>query len=45
MATLQPGDQAPFFESLDQNKNMVRLSDFAGARVLVYFYPKANTAG
>ncbi len=42
---LQPGDQAPDFELLDQNENQVKLSDLGGRKVLVYFYPKADTPG
>lgn len=45
VATLSPGDVAPPFELPDQNGNVVRLSDYAGRRVLVYFYPKADTTG
>jgi peroxiredoxin Q/BCP len=42
---LQPGDQAPDFALLDQDGATVNLSDFAGRKVLVYFYPKADTPG
>lgn len=42
---LRTGDKAPSFELRDQNNNMVKLSDFEGRRVLVYFYPKALTSG
>jgi peroxiredoxin Q/BCP len=42
---LQPGDEAPDFDLLDQNENQVRLSDLHGRKVLVYFYPKADTPG
>jgi peroxiredoxin Q/BCP len=45
MAGLRPGDKAPAFEARDQNGNMVKLADFRGRRLLVYFYPKANTSG
>ncbi|MGZ4126042.1 MAG: thioredoxin-dependent thiol peroxidase [Actinomycetota bacterium] len=45
MTTLQQGDQAPDFALRDQAGNTVRLSDFEGRRVLVYFYPKADTPG
>src|SRR3712207_3518710 len=39
------GDAAPDFELPDQNGNPVRLSDFGGQSVVLYFYPKANTSG
>ncbi|NIM06366.1 MAG: thioredoxin-dependent thiol peroxidase [Armatimonadetes bacterium] len=45
MARLSPGDKAPDFELLDQSGTMVRLSDFEGGKLLVYFYPKADTPG
>lgn len=45
MNTLQAGDKAPQFTLQDQNDNAVSLADFAGKRVLVYFYPKAMTPG
>ena len=42
---LKPGDTAPAFTLLDQDGNKVKLSDFKGRKVLVYFYPKADTPG
>jgi peroxiredoxin Q/BCP len=42
---LKSGDQAPAFDLLDQDENHVRLSDLEGRKVLVYFYPKADTPG
>lgn len=42
---LAPGDAAPDFSLPDQNGNTVSLKDFAGKRVLLFFYPKANTPG
>ena len=45
MATLQAGDTAPPFVLLDQQGMPVRLEDFAGRTLLVYFYPKADTPG
>ena len=37
--------QAPDFMLPDQNGTMVRLSDFRGQKVIVYFYPKDQTPG
>jgi thioredoxin-dependent peroxiredoxin len=42
---LKKGDEAPDFALQDQNGGTVRLSDRRGKRVLLYFYPKANTSG
>ena len=46
MNRLNIGDQAPLFELLDQDNNLVKLNDYLGkSYVLVYFYPKAMTPG
>jgi thioredoxin-dependent peroxiredoxin len=45
MARLEPGDPAPAFTLVDQSGAEVSLADFAGRKVLVYFYPKADTPG
>ena len=45
MAQLKVGDKAPTFTLLDQTGQKVKLSDFKGRSVLVYFYPKADTPG
>jgi peroxiredoxin Q/BCP len=45
MAKLKPGDKAPAFLLLDQKGKKVKLSDFKGKKVLLYFYPKADTPG
>ncbi|ACE61555.1 thioredoxin-dependent thiol peroxidase [Actinobacillus pleuropneumoniae] len=45
MNTLKAGDKAPQFTLLDQHEQPVSLSQFAGKKVLVYFYPKALTPG
>jgi len=42
---LKPGDKAPAFNLIDQHGDKIRLSSFKGAKVLVYFYPKADTPG
>jgi peroxiredoxin Q/BCP len=45
MAQLTPGQTAPGFSLSDQAGNTVDLGDFAGRKVLVFFYPKADTPG
>jgi peroxiredoxin Q/BCP len=45
MTTLTTGDAAPAFALTDQHGSPVRLEDFRGRKVLVYFYPKADTPG
>ncbi len=45
MAQLQPGDAAPPFTLADQSGQPVSLSDYKGRKVLVFFYPKADTPG
>jgi thioredoxin-dependent peroxiredoxin len=42
---IEAGDEAPDFELPDQDGRPVRLKDFRGQRVVVYFYPKADTPG
>ncbi len=42
---LSPGDKAPAITLLDQSGQKVSLSKFKGRKVLVYFYPKADTPG
>lgn len=45
MTTLKPGDKAPNFTILNQDQKPVSLNDFAGKRVVLFFYPKASTPG
>ena len=42
---LELGTKAPAFELPDQNGEMHKLSDYLGKKVILYFYPKDNTAG
>lgn len=42
---LKPADVAPDFEVKDQDGKTVRLKDFQGRRVVLWFYPKADTPG
>jgi thioredoxin-dependent peroxiredoxin len=45
MAKLSIGDKAPDFESVNQAGDVVRLLDFWGRKVVLYFYPKDDTSG
>lgn len=45
MKTLQAGDKVPNFTSKDQDGNPVSLNDYKGKKLVVFFYPKANTPG
>lgn len=45
MPQLQVGDRAPSFTLVDQHGRKVRLADFKGRPLVVYFYPKADTPG
>ncbi len=42
---LQVGDKAPAVLGTDQNGNEIKLADFAGKKLVLYFYPKDNTPG
>jgi peroxiredoxin Q/BCP len=42
---LKPGDTAPDFTTKDHTGRTVRLSDFRGKEVVLWFYPKADTPG
>ena len=45
MTTLKKGDKAPDFSGTDQNGNAHSLSDYKGKKLVVFFYPKADTPG
>ncbi|HMM59161.1 MAG TPA: thioredoxin-dependent thiol peroxidase [Candidatus Rifleibacterium sp.] len=44
-AELKGGDKAPTFDLLDQDGTRHSLADYAGKKILLYFYPKASTPG
>ncbi len=45
MTNLKIGDKAPSFSGRDENGNPINLSDYAGKRLIMYFYPKDMTPG
>lgn len=45
MTTLKKGDKAPQFSGTDQDGNTHILADYKGKKLVVFFYPKANTPG
>ena len=45
MKTLKAGDKVPQFITKDQDGNLVQLSDYKGQKLIVFFYPRANTPG
>ncbi len=45
MKTLKAGDMAPDFEAIDQDGIPHKKSDYLGKKLVVFFYPKANTPG
>lgn len=45
MTTLTKGDKAPAFEGVIENGETVKLSDYAGKKLILYFYPKDDTPG
>jgi peroxiredoxin Q/BCP len=45
MAELKTGDVAPDFETVDDGGKSVKLGDYRGKRVVLYFYPKDDTPG
>lgn len=45
MNMLKVGDKVPEFSAKDQNGNTINLSDYKGKKLVVFFYPRANTPG
>jgi thioredoxin-dependent peroxiredoxin len=45
MSALKEGMTAPYFEGSDQDGKLVKLTDFTGRKLVLYFYPKDNTPG
>ncbi|NMB51545.1 MAG: thioredoxin-dependent thiol peroxidase [Bacteroidales bacterium] len=45
MTLLKEGMKAPDFEGVDQNGKTIKLSDFKGKKLVLFFYPKDNTPG
>ena len=45
MTTLKAGDKAPEFTAKNQNGQDIKLSDYNGKKLVLYFYPKDNTPG
>ena len=45
MNTLKKGDRAPNFSAIDHDGNKHQLTDFLGIKLIVFFYPRANTPG
>ncbi len=45
MSTLKAGDKAPVFSGLNEKEETISLADFAGKKLVLYFYPKDMTPG
>ena len=45
MTELKPGDKAPNFEGKDEQGRTIKLSDYNGKKLVLFFYPKASTPG
>lgn len=45
MTKFKVGDKAPSFEGLDQNGQIVKLQDYIGKKLVIFFFPKASTPG
>ena len=42
MTTIKPGDKAPDFESINQDGNKIKLSDFNNKKLVLFFYQHSN---
>lgn len=42
---LEIGEKAPQFKLMDQINNEIQLDEFKGSKIVLWFYPKANTPG
>ena len=45
MTHLKAGDKAPDFEGIDQSGKTIKLNDYKGRKLVLFFYPKASTPG
>ena len=45
MSALKIGDEAPAFESVDQDGNPISIKSYRGKKLILYFYPKDDTPG
>jgi thioredoxin-dependent peroxiredoxin len=45
MSQLKEGQKAPDFDGRDQDNDIIKLSNFLGKKIVLYFYPKDNTPG
>ena len=45
MGLLKIGDNAPDFECIDNSGDIIKLTDYKGKKLIIFFYPKANTPG
>ncbi len=45
MKLLKVGDKVPEFSAMNQYSNEIKFSDFKGEKVVIFFYPRANTPG
>ena len=45
MLKLKPGDKAPSFEGINEKKEVIKLDDYKGKKLILFFYPTDNTPG